>query len=145
MQFSIRPTLIWRDLQSTDIPIIIYGAGGQGQRLFEILKKNCITPSCFCVTDKCEENELLGLKLYSYSELKYKYSKYILLIATLPLTALEIENFLVSQNEKNVFYNMCVPFKMEDTFLDINDINIDYERYKKYLTCFRIIYQENSS
>lgn len=106
-------------LEDTDLPIVIYGTGGQAQRLYNYLLSKGINAYCFCVTkNQNSDKTFLELPKYEYNELKSVCSSYILLIATIVEIAKEIVMMLEENNEQNKYYHMRMPFKLEDDFIE---------------------------
>lgn len=130
MGFEIKSIDVWNQLKKTKIPIILYGAGGQGQRLFKYLKSRGINPTCFCESNDNKKYKLLGADVLSYSQMKKIYAKYILIISVLPKKGYEIIQYLIQNKEKNSFIPMCMPFKIEDIFIDEHVEEKQFENLK---------------
>jgi len=69
---------VFEILKTTNLPIIIYGAGGQGKRLAKSLKEKNIDIFCFCVSEnRLNLKELEGVKVMSYEDVTFKVKEYI--------------------------------------------------------------------
>ncbi|WP_312352961.1 FkbM family methyltransferase [Aminipila sp.] len=126
---------VFEILKTTNLPIIIYGAGGQGKRLAKSLKEKNIDIFCFCVSEnRLNLKELEGVKVMSYEDVTFKVKKYILLVSVTQKYASEIALLLKQKREKNKYFFLQMPFKVENNFLDIEEISKG--EYKNVLELF---------
>lgn len=141
MEFGIQPIKVWKELKETELPIVLYGAGGRGQRLFKYLIAKGIDPVYFCETEHDKNYKLFDIEVVSYSELRARLEEYILLISVLPKEAKEIIKYLKKNGEKNQITPLCMPFKIEDRFIDeeieekkLEDFNRVYNLFEDNLS-----------
>lgn len=129
--------MIFDPIKNSKKPLILFGAGGQAALLLDILKKEGISPLCFCDNNSnLWGKHYLGFPVYSYEEIKEKYNQYNLIISVRPLVAKEIMNQLNSSNEINKYFNMCVPFKVDHNLLNYDNVIKNINMYQEVYNLF---------
>jgi FkbM family methyltransferase len=139
--FQIQEINTWKELKETELPIVLYGAGGQGQRLFKYLITKGINPVCFCETDHDKNYKIFDTEVLSYSQVKKMFKKYILLISVLPKKAREILEFLEENEERNPIIPLCMPFKIEDIFIDEE---IEEKKLEEFCSIYNMLEDDSS-
>ncbi|MCM1992628.1 FkbM family methyltransferase [Oceanirhabdus seepicola] len=129
MGVKIQQINIWKELKETELPIVLYGAGGQGQRVFKYLRNNGINPVCFCETKHEKDYKIFDVEVLSYFQLRKRFEKFILIISVLPKKAREILQYLEQNGEKNTVIPLCIPYKIEDAFIEEE---IDKEKLEEF-------------
>lgn len=115
---------IFEKIKSINKKVVLFGAGGEAAAVLGLLRDNGIYPICFCDNSKkLFGKKYLGLDVYSYDNIREKYSEYVLVISTRPIVAREIIEQLEEQNEENEYFNMCIPFKVDHVLLDTEKLS----------------------
>ncbi len=110
--------------------IVCYGAGSKGRQTVEILRERNIFPTAFVDGDeKRWGGDCAGLPVIGYEELTEKYEKYCILITCVYDNAKEIHDLLKEKGENNPVYYVCNPYKAENKFLSMEEI----EHYREEL------------
>lgn len=112
--------------------VVCYGAGSKGKQTIEILRNQYnIFPEFFVDSkaDKWEEDRMYaGIPVIAYDELIKKYDKYCILITCVYKNAKDIYDMLMEMGEKNPIYFVCNPYKAENKFLTIEEIQRQKEK-----------------
>lgn len=112
--------------------IVCWGAGSKGRQTLALLKEKGIEPVAFCDNNL----QLLGeyiedVPIFNYEEIKRKYTRYCICVTCTLFNALEIYHMLRKEGEQNDIYFVSNPFKAENKFLDITEIESHYTEYEE--------------
>ena len=100
---------LWKYLKNTDLPIVIYGMGNGADKIIEILDRNQISVSDFFASDGfVRGHSFHGKKVLSFSEIKEKYKRFIILLA-FGSSRPEVMATILSISEQNELYAPDVP------------------------------------
>lgn len=105
--------------------IIIYGCGNDGQRNAIALRKCNIEPLLFCVTQRQEKKEMMGIKIISLDEVINNYSDCLMLVAsTIYREQMLIELKKRKFNEKHIIipaYGGTIDLVCGNQYFDVFD------------------------
>lgn len=126
-----REEIIWnKDL--TGVPVIFWGCGNNARIVKETLKGKGIVPCAYCDNSKdLIGNELDGVPVLSYEEVKERYKKYVLILTVAVENAQVIYSQLMDAKEMNPILHIEKAFKCEEGFLEFDDIEADLEKYEE--------------
>ncbi len=100
---------LWKYLKQTSLPIVIYGMGNGADKILEILEKNQVPVADFFASDGfVRGHSFHGKKVLSFSEVREKYEKFIILLA-FGSSLDDVMARIVSISEKNELYAPDVP------------------------------------
>lgn len=123
---------VFETIRNSNKPVILFGAGGQAVLLLNILKNQGIVPVCFCDNNSTLwGKQYLGFSVYSYEGIKRKYDEYIMIVSVRPIGANMIINQFKKSGEKNQFFNMCVPFKVDRILLNYEYVVNNIDKYQQ--------------
>lgn len=112
--------------------IIMFGGGSKAHQVIALLEDWNIFPCEICDNNK----ELQGQKfmekyvIKSYEKIKKEYDSYCIIITTTITNAISIKEGLIKAGEKNPIYHVCNFFKVDEEFLEYENV-INEEKYKK--------------
>ena len=100
---------LWVHLKETPLPIVVYGMGNGADKIIDELTARDISVSDFFASDGFVRGHFFhGKRVLSFSEIKEKYEKFIILVAfgsSLP----DVMNRFISLAETHEFYAPDVP------------------------------------
>lgn len=100
---------LWVHLKETPLPIVVYGMGNGADKIIDELTARDISVSDFFASDGFVRGHFFhGKRVLSFSEVKEKYEKFIILVAfgsSLP----DVMNRFISLAETHEFYAPDVP------------------------------------
>lgn len=125
-----------KEIKKENLPLVMWGAGSSAEEVFEYISQNDIIIDDIFVDDEyyCENMELLGKRVLSYSLLRQKYNKVNVIMGNSYYE--KIERLKSQEVICKVFYLFSMSYSIYDkTSISEIESNIDkYETVFNYLS-----------
>ena len=121
---------VWKHLQNTDKPIVVYGMGNGADKLLSRLDEYGVTVSDFFASDGfVRGHSFHGKRVMSFSEIKEKYDDFIILVSFASKLADVVEK-IYSLKEQYELYVPDMPV-VGNIYFDLDFYNKNYTEIKK--------------
>jgi len=135
-RFLREDKIIWnKDLGHK--PIIFWGCGNNAIIIRQIMKQKGIIPSAYVDNDlEKAGNEIDGVKVYSYEDMKRNFKDYIIFLTVAVNNAVSIKRQLLEAGELHPVFHLEKPFKVDEEFLEydyVREHEKEFEAAYSYL------------